>query len=425
MRQDCGVWVGLLDLDESETVAAIGGSERPDVLSARILVRVHHAPIGYVTVGLRPLATLTERARAAAEDRLADALHRHMLIDQVLYGDAASGDWTAQVNCPRLFPAQGGEGISIVICSRNRPDRLRECLSSLRQVAYSPLEILVVDNAPSGPETSEVVMELAKQDARIRYICEPEPGLSRARNRGFSQAAFDLVAFTDDDTVVDPGWPAAIASGFAADPKVECITGLVTSRSLDTPPERYFDSRYPWGMKFDARRYDLQENRGSSNFYPFSAGIFGTGANFAVRRLGLRRIGGFDPLLGAGSLTRGGEDLDVFFRVILAGGRICYMPSALVWHQHRADTGALASQLYAYGHGLGAYLAKRVTSGEMTAAVLAGGILRSVAVAGQMRRASQAGQFKYGGGKLALMEACGVIAGAACYYRLVRQVRCA
>jgi GT2 family glycosyltransferase len=417
------LWVGVLDLDESEAVAAVNGAIRADQHDARILVRLHRAPLGYVTVHVSPVKTLSDRARAAAEATLADELHRHRLLDDATQAGDVSGAWDAHVTCPRHFVPPDGTGISVIICTRDRPSRLRECLNSLQQVTYSPLEILVVDNAPSGDETTKVVAEFAASDTRIRYICEPSPGLSMARNLGVAKARFDILAFTDDDTLVDPGWPAALAAGFAADPHAECITGIVVARSLDTGSELYFDSRYTWGKNFEPRRYDLIEHREGSALYPFSAGKFGTGANFALRRVAIQRMGGFDTLLGAGAQARGGEDLDVFVRVILGGGRLCYLPAALVWHQHRADAEGLATQLHAYGCGLGAYLAKRLIGREMTVAVLGHGLLQSGATVRRMRQASQTSKLQSGRRKLALMEAAGVVAGAACYYRLTRRMR--
>jgi GT2 family glycosyltransferase len=232
-----------------------------------------------------------------------------------------------------------------------------------------------------------------------------------------------LLAFTDDDVLVDPGWPDALVAGFQADPEAACITGLVASRSLNSAPEQYFDARYPWGEVFEARRYDLTTHRGESRLYPLTAGIFGTGANFAVRRQAVDRLGGFDPLLGAGGPGRGGEDLDMFLRLILAGTRICYLPAALVWHRHRADNRALAEQVYAYGHGLGAYLAKRVTRRELRPAMLWRGLAWSGVLAGRMHRASGASQLKSRGIQLALAEAWGVLAGVTRFYQAARRER--
>jgi glycosyltransferase involved in cell wall biosynthesis len=421
MTEDDAVWVGLLDMDDVEPVVGVSGPVCVGYRQARVLIRTHRAPLGHVSVPILPVETLTTRVRAAAEATLADALHRHAVSDQSADELGATHSWAAQAACPRHFPTRNGAGITIIVCTRDRTEGLQECLRTLQQVAYDPIEIIVVDNAPSGNATREAVTAFAQDDPRIRYTCESRPGLSRARNHGLVHARHDLVAFTDDDTVVDSGWPSAVAAGFATDPEAMCVTGLVASRALDSGSQRYFDSRYSWGEAFEPRRYDLTAHRHPSRLYPFSAGIFGTGANFAVRRSALAGLGDFDPLLGAGSPGRGGEDLDMFLRVILAGGRICYLPSALVWHSHRADTQALGEQIYSYGYGLGAYLAKHLLNRQLPAAMLGQGVRQIGTVVGRMRLATRESQLAAGGRRLGLTEARGVMAGALSYYRASRQ----
>ncbi len=414
------VWVGLLDLDDVRPVVGTKGPPDAGYHQARVLIRWHGAPLGHVSMPVMPVESLTARARSAAQAELSDALQLHADHDKAVGDPDVPGEWVTKTACPRHFPTRGGAGVTVVVCTRDRTHGLRKCLRSLQQVAYDPVEIIVVDNAPSADTTRRAVEKLAAEDPRVRYTCEERPGLSTARNHGLSKSRYDIVAFTDDDTTVDPGWPGAVAAGFTADPSATCVTGLVASSSLDTGCQRYFDARYSWGEAFEPRRYDLVSHRHLSRLYPFSAGIFGTGANFAVRRSALRGIGGFDPLLGAGSPGRGGEDLDMFLRVILAGGRICYLPSALVWHSHRADSRSLSEQIYAYGYGLGAYLAKHVLNREITAAVLVRGAGQVRTVVDRMRTATHEGQLRSGGRRLGLIEAGGVMAGAWCHYRGTR-----
>jgi GT2 family glycosyltransferase len=419
--KEASIWVGLLDLDDSESVRGVSGplGDRHDM--ARVLVRMHHAPIGYVQLAVAPADSLTARATSLAERTLAERIRRHEELDKQAQDTQKSAGWLAAVSCPHQFATSGGAGVTVIICTRDRTKGLRESLQSIRQVNYEPLEILVVDNAPTGDQTRELVTALAESDARIRYTCEPNPGLSCARNHGVARARFDLVCFTDDDTRVDPGWPAAVAAGFVADPEAMCVTGLVASSSLDTGSERYFDSRYSWGEAFEPRRYDLVANRHPSALYPFSAGVFGTGANFAIRRSVVNDLGGFDPILGTGGPGRGGEDLDMFLRVILAGGRICYLPSSLVWHQHRSDVEALGEQIYSYGHGLGAYLAKQLITRQMPVSLLGRGLSHAGVILGRARQASRAGQMRARGRRLTLIEARGVVAGALCYRRVAHR----
>ena len=422
MGDGAAIWVGWLDLDSQEPVVGSIGAATMHYARARIMVRYHKAPLGYVSIPVTPVETLTLRAREAAGLTLTAPLRAHLDADRLFETQAGAKDWATMLACPRRFPVSGGPGLSIVICTRDRASGLAVCLRTLRKISFSPLEILVVDNAPTSPQTRDVTMAAARDDSRIRYTCEPRVGLSQARNHGLAHARFDVIAFTDDDTMVDPNWPSVVAAGFAADAETVCVTGLVASGVLDTGCERYFDSRYSWGEAFEPRRYDLAEHRHPSRLYPFRAGIFGTGANFAIRRDAIVRLGGFDPLLGAGGPGLGGEDLDIFLRIILAGGRISYLPAALIWHKHRASVAALAEQVFCYGHGLGAYLAKHISSDQMRSQIVTWGLPQARVVSLRIRQASRDGQLRSRGRRLALIEARGAVAGALRYRRAARQL---
>ena len=115
------------------------------------------------------------------------------------------------------------------------------------------------------------------------------------------------------------------------------------------------------------------------------------------------------------------SDLDMFFRIILAGSRICYLPSALVWHRHRADIQALGEQLYSYGYGLGAYLAKRVINRDLSAGILGRAIRESGMEVSRLKQASQASELGAVSKRLALNEAFGVAVGALSYSRAARR----
>jgi hypothetical protein len=93
---------------------------------------------------------------------------------------------------------------------------------------------------------------------------------------------------------------------------------------------------------------------------PFNCGMVGAGASFAARRETLLGIGPFDEALGAGTPSRGGEDLDYFRRVLVDGQAIAFEPASLVWHYHRRDMGSLRRQMLGYGSGLTAFAFKQL-----------------------------------------------------------------
>jgi hypothetical protein len=107
--------------------------------------------------------------------------------------------------------------------------------------------------------------------------------------------------------------------------------------------QRYFDKRISWTGSLAPRVYDLDKRQGDDALFPYGAGIFGTGANFAVDRRLVERIGGFDTALGAGTPTSSGEDLDMFLRILLAGRAIAYESSAGTARNARGHARVMAS----------------------------------------------------------------------------------
>ena len=132
-----------------------------------------------------------------------------------------------------------------------------------------------------------------------------------------------------------------------------CVTGIVPSALLDNEAQQYFDSRVWWSASLESHLYTPERGPEDSPLHPFRAGIFGTGANFALDLRVARQLGGFSRMLGVGSLCRGGgEDGDMFVRVLRCGHLLAYEPSAIVWHEHRGSSEELRAQLVEYGRGV-------------------------------------------------------------------------
>jgi GT2 family glycosyltransferase len=241
-----------------------------------------------------------------------------------------------------------------------------------------------------------------------------------ARNRALAESSHPHVAFTDDDVTVDPLWLRGVAQGFARHSHVACVTGPVVAARLDTDAQRHFEGRAAWAASFSPRLFDLERNRDSSPLYPFSGGLFGTGANLSVDRDFALELGGFDEALGAGSASRGGEDFDFFVRVLRAGGAIAYEPAALVWHHHRASASEVREQLGAYGVGLAAYLTKHLSDGSVRREMLRaapGGVAHMFRL---WRRGHPGGQAPKGAVRA---EVIGLLSGPFAYRRARRTVR--
>jgi GT2 family glycosyltransferase len=238
----------------------------------------------------------------------------------------------------------------IIICTRNRPDLLRQALGSL-EGASCP--VLVVDNAPSDSRTQLVVAEIARQGRAVRRVVEPLPGLSRARNRGLLESTAEIVVFTDDDALVDNDWLSALLQPFDNE-DVGIVTGLVAPAELVSRPQAMFESKLHWSTNLAPALFSIARASEFDFPIPYSAGRYGTGASFAIRRELAVDLGGFDVRLGAGTRTAGGEDMEMFVRVLRAGKAIAYEPHAISWHKHRQTHIETRRHLYGYGKGLSA-----------------------------------------------------------------------
>ena len=344
------------ELELTEPITDIRPPARADSVAytgARLLVRVQSLPVGYVHLASDELTSRTVGTRVWTELGPAINAQRARAGLSALDALPAGGIPVA----PELTDVLSDPPmVSVVVCTKDRPDNLLVVLRGLTALHYRPYEIVVVDNAPSSDATEQAVLREFGQDSRVRYVREPRLGLSSARNRGIAEAIADIVAFTDDDVRIDPWWLDGIVRGFRAAPDVGGVTGLIATAEIENAEQLYFHLREQWGTKCERRVYDLAEQRDDSPLYPYSVGMVGAGANFAISRALLKEIGGFNEALGAGTPAGGGEDLNMFMRILLSGHSIVYEPSAIVSHVHRATLEALSRQMRAYGSGCTAAL---------------------------------------------------------------------
>lgn len=337
-------------------VPAAGGA-------ALVLVTLHGRPLG--TVAATPTRGRIEPAaleEAIARD-LGGRVAAHLRHDGIADAAQAPPAGETEHRCIREVEPPGPRpAVTVVVATHDRQRHLAACLRSLLAMTYPAFEVVVVDNAPSDDSTERTVADLFGSDPRIRYLRDRRAGASRARNLGAAAGRGEIVAFTDDDALVDRRWLSALAAGFGDDPRVACVTGLTLPRALDTPAQQAFEAYGGMSLGFDARVYDLDENRGGTRLYPYTAGVFGASNNVAFRRDRFLERGGFDEVLGPATPAFGAEDLDVFLALILDGHRIAYQPAAMVRHEHRRDFPELYWQVFTYSAAFTALLTKWATS---------------------------------------------------------------
>ena len=319
-----------------------------------VLARLHGEPLG-VLEAPRGGCTGDALARLSLQ-RFEWSILRHLTADGI--GSPAGEELAHRIAAPCVRARyEPSAAITVAVCTRNRSDQLRECLAALARLDYPAhlLDLLVIDNAPSNDDTRRAVAEFPG----IRYVREPRPGLDWARNRAVLHSSADIIAYTDDDVSVDPGWAKAVARAFEEEPDAACVTGLVLPDELDTPAQLMFERYGGFARGCERRTYrvDVEGGRLVMPHYG-GTGRFGTGANMAFRRVFLQACGGFDPALDVGTVTNGGGDLEMFFRVLKGGHTLVYEPRALVRHRHRRELPALRTQIANNGIGFYSYLVR-------------------------------------------------------------------
>ena len=331
---------------------------------ALVLARLGGQPIGIAEIPLVVGGLGAGPLRQAVWDRIGPAVNArlvragHPTLAELPPGGLAG--WSGWFDTPARQLVGAPLNATVLIATRDRPESLAACLESLLAMDHPGFDIVVVDSAPSNDATRDMLRTRFGGLPGLRYVREDRPGLAIAHNRGLAEVTTSIVAFTDDDVLLDPGWLREIMAEFQADPAVACVTGMIVPLEIETAPQGWIEEFGGFGKGFERQVFDLAEHRRDHPLFPYAAGMFGSGANMAFRTGALRRIGGFDPALGAGTTAQGADDLAAFLEIILSGHRLVYQPAALLRHQHRRDYAGLRRQVRGYGVGLGAYLTKLV-----------------------------------------------------------------
>jgi hypothetical protein len=400
--------IKLATIDVESCPEAIEGGRRYGALWA--LVREHDRPRGMIRVPFED-GSVSREQLAAAIAALPAAPH---------------------ASVPSRAREHLRPSISVVVPSLlEREEGLQACLRSLADLDYPDYEVIVVDNRPAGAPPVDL--------PGVHVVRETRPGISAARNRGLEEATGEIVAFTDDDVEVDPGWLLAIATRLTEHPEEACVNGLALPRELETSAQVALEEYYGgFGPRtFEPVSHRMRAPRGCSLLRPatvdalgedgrvrrsfslYAAGSFGAGANMAFRSRMLRELGGFDLALGAGTDSRGGEDLLMFAQVAWRGHSIGFEPAAIVHHTHRRDEASLERQIYGYGLGYAALLTALVLDDPRHLGRMLGTAGRAVRVmtAGYRDKVDAGRQPNRRTRELARMELRGLAAGPLTYLR--------
>jgi glycosyltransferase involved in cell wall biosynthesis len=219
--------------------------------------------------------------------------------------------------------------ISVVVCTYNRCESLKRTLKSLKEMSAPEgcsWELILVDN--NSKDNIKAVIEEFEKDCKlnVKYIFEGKQGLSHARNRGINHSKGEIIAFTDDDVLVDRYWLSNIERAFE-EHDVSCVGGKILP---------VWEIPKPKWLKHDFHYMLALLDYGDKPFYLKSPIIWG--ANFSVKADIFGKYGGFDTNLGRipGRLFAG-EETEFARRILNKGEKILYDPNAVVHHYIPSD----------------------------------------------------------------------------------------
>ncbi len=217
--------------------------------------------------------------------------------------------------------------LSIIIPTYNRCDYLVETLSSIhaQEGVSGQIEILVIDNA-SSDDTAKMVADFQDEiKFPLRYINEPRNGLHYCRHTGAKTAYGKILVYIDDDIIADPRWLVSYLTAYK-DPQTMAVGGRVLP-IWEAKPE-------DWVSQMPSDYLSLLDYGDQVRPIMKREGI--NGCNYSVRREVLFQVGGFHPDSFADPKfrwLRGDGEAGLTKKIRASGGKVMYVPDALVWHK--------------------------------------------------------------------------------------------
>jgi len=206
--------------------------------------------------------------------------------------------------------------ISAVLTTFRRPQAAAQAVASILASRHDSFELVLVDQ--NSDDVSRNALGDLLSDPRLRYLRSEPCGLSAARNRATAVARAELIACTDDDCEVEPGWLAAMEQAFASEAAPDLVLGQVKACKHDQAA-----GFVPACPRPASRLTTTLEERPEIDVM---------GACMGIRRSVWAELGGFTEWIGPGMDPPAGDDFDIVVRALLAGHRVLEAPGPVVIH---------------------------------------------------------------------------------------------
>jgi len=207
-------------------------------------------------------------------------------------------------------------GITVIICTRNRPLKMKTCLSSLQESSFKDYQILIADQS-TDEKTANIVNAFCSP--RIEVVKMRIKGKAKGLNLLIKRAKTEILAFTDDDCLVTQNWLKEIYATYKKYPYLAGVFGNTYSYEPEKHSKEFCST-------FSVKNFKLHT---FSNLNYYNIGI---GNNMSLRKSAIKQAGFFKEWLGVGSISQAGEENDIVFRILKENHTIATNPDMVVMH---------------------------------------------------------------------------------------------
>jgi len=247
--------------------------------------------------------------------------------------------------------------VSVIVCTRNRPELLHGCIASVLRGDALPAEIVVVDDSDAE---DPVPATMGSARCEVRYHWARTGGLSAAENFAVREAKGDLLLFTQDDAEVDRAWLPTLSRAVVEAGPQAIVTGRVR------PGHAEAEGGFVSDITTETERTVYRGRTDQDVLFALNMGMY---------RGVVDGVGPFDERLGPGTPFPAAEDSDYALRALDAGYAIVYEPAAVVYHRAWRGSEAFVPFRWTYGVARGGFYAKHILAGDR---LVVGRLLRTL-----------------------------------------------
>lgn len=219
---------------------------------------------------------------------------------------------------------------TVALCTHNQAKRLKKTLADFTKINVPdfPWELLIVDNGCKDSTPQLLNNFKWPNNWQVSIVKESKLGLSNARNRAIVEAKGKYIIFIDDDETVDPDWLCAYER-LIKDKQPDAFGGRICVSIEDNRPLWLKDELFGFLGEINRMNMIALLNSNETSFF---------GGNFGIRKEVFTTVGNFNSMLGRkGSNNTGGEETDLYHRLLQANFKVWWTPEAIIYHRIEAS----------------------------------------------------------------------------------------